>query len=56
MSEWYVDNVNFRGEFFIFIWEGSEEKVRFLGKKSGECIKFKWVDDEEIDYYFELCI
>ena len=56
MSEWYADNVNSRGEFFTFIWEGSEEKARLLGKKSGERIKFKWVDDEETDYYFELRI
>ena len=56
MSEWYADNVNSRGEFFTIIWEGSEEKARLLGKKSGERIKFKWVDDEETDYYFELRI
>jgi uncharacterized protein YndB with AHSA1/START domain len=56
MSEWYADNVNSRGEFFTFIWEGSEEKAKLLGKKSGERIKFKWVDDEETDYYFELRI
>ena len=56
MSEWYADNVNSRGEFFTFIWEGSEEKARLIGKKSGERIKFKWVDDEETDYYFELRI
>lgn len=56
MSEWYADNVNSRGEFFTFIWEGSEEKARLLGKKSGERIKFRWVDDEESDYYFEMRI
>jgi len=56
MSEWYADNVNSRGEYFTFIWEGSEEKARLLGKKSGERIKFRWVDDEESDYYFELRI
>ena len=56
MSEWYADNVNSRGEFFTFIWEGSEEKARLLGKKSGERIKFQWVEDEETSYYFELRI
>lgn len=56
MSEWYADNVNSRGEYFTFIWEGSEEKARLLGKKSGERIKFRWVDDEETDYYFEMRI
>jgi len=56
MSEWYADNVNSRGEYFTFIWEGSEEKARLLGKKSGERIKFRWVDDEDTDYFFEMRI
>ncbi|HBR52735.1 MAG TPA: SRPBCC domain-containing protein [Flavobacteriaceae bacterium] len=56
MSEWYADNVNSRGEFFTFIWDGSEEKAKLLGKKSGERIKFRWMDDEGTDYYFELRI
>ncbi len=56
MSEWYADNVNSRGESFTFIWEGSEEKAKLLGKKSGERIKFRWEDDEDTDYYFELRI
>lgn len=56
MSEWYADNVNSRGEFFTFIWEGSEEKAKLLGKKSGERIKFRWMVDEGTEYFFELRI
>lgn len=56
MSEWYADNVNSRGENFTFIWEGSEEMAKLVGKKSGERIKFKWEEDEGTDYYFELRI
>lgn len=56
MSEWYADNVNSRGEFFTFMWEGSEEKAKLIGKKSGERIKFRWLDDEDTDYFFELRI
>tara|TARA_B100000508_G_scaffold139778_1_gene138837 strand:- start:134 stop:520 length:387 start_codon:yes stop_codon:yes gene_type:complete len=56
MSEWYADNVNSRGEKFTFIWEGSEENAKLLGKKSGERVKFQWEDDEETNYYFELRI
>lgn len=56
MSEWYADNVNSRGEYFTFIWEGSEERAKLMGKKSGERIKFKWEDDMETDYFFELRI
>ena len=56
MSEWYADNVNSRGEYYTFIWEGSEEKAKLLGKKSQERIKFQWMTDEETDYFFELRI
>jgi uncharacterized protein YndB with AHSA1/START domain len=56
MSEWYADNVNSRGEFFTFIWSESEEKAKLLSKKSPERIKFKWMEDEGTEYYFELRI
>ena len=38
LCEWFADNVNSRGEFFTFIWEGSEEKAKLLSKKSDERI------------------
>lgn len=56
LSEWYAENVNSRGEFFTFIWNGSEERAKLLGKKNGERIKFKWMVDEDSDYYFEMRI
>jgi uncharacterized protein YndB with AHSA1/START domain len=58
LSEWFADNVNSRGEFFTFIWDDSEEKARMSSKKSGEKVKFRWVDTENNDseYYFELRI
>lgn len=58
LSEWFSDNVNLRGEFFTFIWDGSEEKAKLLNKKSGERVKFRWLEDEEDNqnYYFEIRI
>lgn len=58
LSEWFADNVNSRGEFFTFMWDGSEEQAKLLSKKSGERIKFRWMDDEEEGepYYFEIKI
>lgn len=56
LSEWYADNVNSRGEFFTFIWEGSEEKAKLITKKSKNLIKFQWMEDEDTDYFFELRI
>ena len=58
LSEWFADNVNSRGELFTFIWDGSEESAKLLTKKSGERIKFKWLNGEEDEdkYYFEIRI
>lgn len=56
LSEWYADNVNSRDEYFSFIWAESEEKARLLSRKSPERIKFRWMEDDDKDFYFELRI
>lgn len=58
LSEWFADNVNSRGEFFTFYWDDMEQKARLASKKSGEKVKFRWVDDkdQDTDLYFELRI
>ena len=58
LQEWFADNVNSRGEFFTFIWDGNEENARLASKKTGEKVKFRWIDDakKDTDYYFELRI
>ena len=56
LSEWFADNVNSRGEIFIFIWDDSEESAKLLRKNNNEKIQFQWLDDEDSDYYFELKI
>ncbi|HPF97126.1 MAG: START-like domain-containing protein [Flavobacteriaceae bacterium] len=56
LSEWFADNVNSRGEFFTFIWDDAEEKAKLVSRKTGERIKFKWVNEEEEPYFFEIKI
>ena len=56
LSEWFADNVNSRGEIFIFIWDDSEESAKLIRKNNNEKIQFQWIDDEDTDYYFELRI
>lgn len=55
LSEWFADNVNSRGEKFIFIWDGSEEGAKLLKRKSEEFVKFAWEDAEE-GIFFEMKI
>ena len=58
LSEWFAHNVNSRGEFFTFIWDDMQQKARLTSKKSGEKVKFRWVDDNDndTDLFFELRI
>jgi uncharacterized protein YndB with AHSA1/START domain len=58
LSEWFADNVNSRGEQFIFIWDDSEETALLLQKKNNDKVKFQWQNDQEDDedYYFEFKI
>lgn len=55
LSEWYADDVNSRGELYTFIWEGVEEKAKMLKRKSGDFVKFAWVDNTD-NSYFEMRI
>lgn len=58
LQEWFADNVNSRGEYFTFEWNDSEENARLVSKKTGEKVKFKWLDEnnKDTEYYFELRI
>jgi len=56
LSEWFADNVNSRGEVFTFIWDDSEEQAKLITKKRDQFIKFKWLEDEDEETYFEFRI
>lgn len=56
LSEWFAENVNSRGEYFSFLWDGNEEKAKLISKKNDERIRFRWIEDDNTNYYFELKI
>ena len=56
LSEWFADNVNSRGEIFTFIWDDSEEQAKLLTKKRDQFVKYKWLEDEDDESYFEFKI
>lgn len=56
LSEWFSDDVNFRGEIYTFFWDGSEEDAKLITKKNNSHIKFQWLEDEGEDYFFEMRI
>lgn len=58
LSEWFANDVNFRGEKYTFIWDNSEEEAKVLSKKNNVFMRLQWLDDEDEDqdYYFEYRI
>ena len=58
LSEWFADNVNIKKDVFTFIWDGSEESAKLLGKKKGEFVKFQWMEDieEGLKTFFQIRI
>jgi len=56
MSEWFADNVNSRGEYFNFIWDGQEERAKIIKRVSEDRARFQWDYDADTKKYFELRI
>ncbi|WP_405606146.1 START-like domain-containing protein [Polaribacter sp. Asnod1-A03] len=56
LQEWFADKVNARGKIFSFVWEGEEELAELIIKKSDDRIRFKWLESEGDDSFFEMKI
>jgi hypothetical protein len=41
---------------FSFVWEGTEELAELVTKKTGERIRWKWLESEDDDSFFEIKI
>lgn len=55
LSEWFADDINIKGENYIFIWDGAEQHAELLTKKDNTLVKFKWLEEDD-DSYFEFRI
>lgn len=57
LARWFADDVNInRDGTYSFIWDGSNEDAKMLGKKRDEFVRFKWLEDEEDENYMEFKI
>jgi uncharacterized protein YndB with AHSA1/START domain len=54
LSEWFADDVLISDDTFTFLWDGSEQEAKLLGKKANEYVRYKWTDDEDEDAFFEF--
>lgn len=59
LSEWFADDVNIQDDLYTFNWAGEEICARLLSSKSGEFMRWTWLEDddeEDLKTYFELRI
>lgn len=56
LEEWFADRVNSRGKLMSFFWDDSEEQAEIITRKNDEKAKYKWLESEDDDSYFEFRI
>lgn len=56
LSEWFADDVNVKGNYFTFIWNGVENKAEVIQRKENRYMRFHWVEDSDPATYFEFRI
>ena len=56
LSEWFANDVNIKNGIYTFYWHGSEQSAKLVTKKENKFVKYKWVDSDEPDDYFEFKI
>ena len=56
LAVWFADDVIIKDKIYSFFWDGHKQDAKLLNKKDNQFIRFKWVDDEETESYFEFKI
>ena len=56
LSEWFANDVNIKNGVYTFYWDDSEQSAKLVSKKDNKFVKFKWLDSENSDDFFEFRI
>ena len=56
LSEWFADDVMIKDKLFTFFWDGSEQEAKLLKLKMNQFIRFKWMQNDTKEDYFEFLI
>lgn len=56
LEEWFADRVNSRGKVISFTWDDSVEEATIITRKNNERARYKWLESEDDESYFEFRI
>lgn len=56
LSEWFADQVIEQNDNFTFVWSGQEEKAKLIRSKYGVFVRFRWEEDIDTKYFFEMMV
>ena len=56
LAEWFADDVIVNDKVFTFFWDGSKENAKLLKLKADHFIRFKWMENDTKEDYFEFLI
>ncbi len=51
LAEWFADDVNLKGKILTFVWDNTEQQAEILHRKDQKCIRFRWLDENEEDFF-----
>ncbi|MEP7269771.1 MAG: START-like domain-containing protein, partial [Saprospiraceae bacterium] len=53
LVRWFCDAVDITGEYYTFSWKGNTEVAELLDDIEDERLRFRWLDGEDDDEFFE---
>lgn len=56
LSAWFADNTIIKGNLYTFRWSKDEQQAKVLLVKPEESIRYRWLDEEDPNAYFEFII
>ncbi|MEA4917188.1 START-like domain-containing protein [Proteiniphilum sp.] len=58
LSEWFADEVSMdeTEAIYTFIWGKTNNEVQIISKKPQSSIRYRWLDEEDEELYFEFLL
>lgn len=56
LSAWFADEVNIKNNLYTFKWKKEEQEAEVIAYKPEISIRYRWIDEEDENAYFEFII